>query len=336
MDGRNKVAVIVLLAGLSSVGRLAAQVPGQPPIAPQPVANGQPAQNVSPVMQSGPQVPQTSAQSALQLESALPTAAPFSLSPQEQTSVDMVLRQWQQTGSQVKTFSCNFKLLTFDKVWGDPKNPTPKIEQGELKFVQPDKGLYRVSTEGGEHWVCDGLAIYQFNAKRHELIEHRLPKELQGKAISDGPLPFVFGVDAEKLKQRYWIRIVGNVPAKEGQPALVGLEAYPQWRQDAANFMKVEIFLTDKELLPWALQLTEPQGQVVRRYLFSDIKVNSRLHMLQDFVNVFVNPQTPFGWKRIIEEPPQPQQGQPAANLTGNPAAGGLDQAQRLPLQPPR
>ena len=35
-----------------------------------------------------------------------------------------------------------------------------------------------------------------------------MPPELQGKAIVDGPLPFLFGADAQKLKQRYYLRII--------------------------------------------------------------------------------------------------------------------------------
>ena len=31
--------------------------------------------------------------------------------------------------------------------------------------------------------------------------------QLQGKAIVDGPLPFLFGAEAKKLKERYWLKV---------------------------------------------------------------------------------------------------------------------------------
>ena len=54
-------------------------------------------------------------------------------------------------------------------------------------------GVYEITTEGNEERrVCDGKAIYQFDYKQKKLKEYPLPKNLQGKAITNGPLPFVF------------------------------------------------------------------------------------------------------------------------------------------------
>ena len=54
----------------------------------------------------------------------------------------------------------------------------------------------------GEHWVCDGTSIYEYRTEQKQLVERPIPKEMQGKAIVDGPLPFLFGAEAAKLKQR--------------------------------------------------------------------------------------------------------------------------------------
>ena len=66
------------------------------------------------------------------------------------------------------------------------------------------------------------------------LTESPLPKELQGKDIVDGPLPFLFGAKAEKLKQRYYLRII-TPPDVQGQ---VWLEAWPRFLADARNFQR--------------------------------------------------------------------------------------------------
>lgn len=247
-----------------------------------------------------------------------PVVAPFELNPKEQTDVDVVLRQWQQSGSNVKTFGCDFTLFEYNGTFGSADKPIRQVP-GEIKYVQPDKGLYRIHASGGEYWICDGKAIYEFNSTKKELIENRLPPELQGKSISDGPLPFVFGVDAEKLKQRYWVRII-TPSDRKGE---VWLQAYPRHRQDAANFQRVEIILSDKELMPYALQLFEPaadtRGETRKVYTFGNLKVNSRLHLIQDWMNVFVAPQTPLGWQRIVQEPPTQPLERPVAGPGGVP-----------------
>ncbi|HEY5313623.1 MAG TPA: hypothetical protein VIK18_13940, partial [Pirellulales bacterium] len=124
---------------------------------------------------------------------------PFQLNPQQEANLDLLLRNWQQTSSQVGTFSCTFTLFEYNAVFGAANKPM-RVEQGDIRYARPDKGLYRVKSAGGEHWICDGRAIYEFNSTKKQLIESRLPPELWGKAIADGPLPFVFGVDAGKLK----------------------------------------------------------------------------------------------------------------------------------------
>src|SRR6185437_5619461 len=134
--------------------------------------------------------------------------APFVLNVQEQNNVDLVLRQWQQTGAQVKTFECGFTVWTYNAAFGPGPDKPMRTENGVLRYAQPDKGMYKIESDGGEHWLCDGKAIYEFRYSTKQLIENRLPPQLQGKAIADGPLPFVFGIDANKLKQRYWIRII--------------------------------------------------------------------------------------------------------------------------------
>jgi TIGR03009 family protein len=251
---------------------------------------------------------------------------PFQLDPQQDANLELLLRNWQQTSSRVSTFSCTFTLFEYNAVFGDANKPM-RVENGEIRYVQPDKGLYRVKAQGGEHWMCDGRAIYEFNAAKKQLIESRLPPELRGKAIADGPLPFVFGVDAGKLKQRYWMRITTPQQAK-GQ---VWLEAFPRTRQDAANFKKVDIILTEAALEPYALQMFEPQGKVRKVYQFADVSINSPLHRVQEFMGGFVCPQTPIGWKHLIQDAPvTPQPPNPNPTVS-NPPDPAQTQAGRQP-----
>ena len=75
---------------------------------------------------------------------------------------------------------------------------------------------------------------------------------MQGKAIVDGPLPFLFGAKADKIKARYWLRVITPSDAK-GE---YWLEAWPKSRYDSANFQRVEIILDEKDYLPKACRST--------------------------------------------------------------------------------
>jgi TIGR03009 family protein len=203
-----------------------------------------------------------------------------------------------------------------------------RTETGVLRYAQPDKGMYKIESDTGEYWLCDGKAIYEFRASTKQLVENRLPPALQGKAIADGPLPFVFGVDAEKLKQRYWIRII----TPQGAEGQIWLQAFPRTQQDAANFERVEIILSNKTLMPEGLQLVEPQGKNRKAYAFTNQKVNNPVHMVKGWIGWFVSPQTPLGWERVVNE--APAGGQPPGVVGAPPAQQGTDQAQQRPAGP--
>jgi TIGR03009 family protein len=127
----------------------------------------------------------------------------------------------------------------------------------------PDKGLFRVKEskqwnaqtsryeqrpgDSGEHWVCNGTSIYEFRHGDRQLRETKLPPEMRGKAISDGPLPFVFGAKADTLKKRYVMRLL---PTPAGVTDQVWLEALPRTQADAANFSKVELILGARDSSP--------------------------------------------------------------------------------------
>ena len=121
----------------------------------------------------------------------------------------------------------DFYRWKYDAVFG---RSAATAEKGELKFAAPDKGLMKIEAKDpkqSEQWLCDGKSIYQFDYPRKIVTEYVMPPELQGKGIGDGPLPFVFGVEAQKLKQRYFMRII-TPPNVQNE---VWLEAYPRYQR---------------------------------------------------------------------------------------------------------
>ena len=194
-----------------------------------------------------------------------PPAPPFTLTPQEQAMVEQVLNWWEQHNRDVKTFDCRFKRWSYDAVFGKP-DEAKFVDLGVIKYAAPDRGMFRIDTtekdgrempiEDGraEHWISDGKAIIEYNHVTKRMTVHKLPPELQGKAIADGPLPFLFGSTAKSLKERYFLRIVTPRDI-QGQ---VWLEAYPRRQQDAANFHHAQFIINTAKVEPFALKLIQP------------------------------------------------------------------------------
>jgi TIGR03009 family protein len=232
-----------------------------------------------------------------------------------------VVAAWLESGYNVGILLGHGRLIDveFDDAAG--KRLAFTEATGELKYAAPDKGLFRVKevkqwnpetrrletrgSEAGEHWVCNGESIYEFRHTERQLRETKLPPDMRGMAISDGPLPFVFGAKAETLKKRYWMRIV-TPPDVRNQ---IWLEALPKHQADAANFSKVELILQARELMPFAIQIFKPAGQDRDVYQFDPNTnlIDKGLDMIRDFAK----PMTPFGYKYVLEDLQAAAPGQP-------------------------
>lgn len=255
------------------------------------------------------------------------SASPFPLTPQEQAQVDWVLRQWERHSAGVKTFECKFTRFVYDPIFHDPKKPK-FIEEGEIRYAAPDKGMFRVFQPRGvtapreEHWICNGKSIFQYDFQKKQLVQYELPTELQGKAITRGPLPFLFGAKAGQLKERYFLRIARVVtPEEDDRQDEVWLDACPRFQTDAANMRSATLILTTSDvqtltdMQPFAVRIIMPNGQNETRYRFRNIKVNARslLDPLRVFETNWLHAGLPPGWTKISVEAPA-QAGRPGAS----------------------
>jgi len=272
------------------------------------------------------QQPGASPAAAQSPAAAPPVQQPPQLTPEQQAALDQLLAAWETRNAAVRTWSCTFHKWEYN-AWSpvDARGERQAFAEssGELKYAAPDKGLFRVKEvkqwnpetrrlesrggESGEHWVCNGESIYEFRHTDRQLRETKLPPEMRGKAISDGPLPFVFGARAETLKKRYWMRIITPPNATDQ----IWLEALPRFQADAANFSKVELILRSRDLMPFAIQIFKPGGRDQDVYQFDPNTnlIDKGLDLFRDFAK----PTTPFGYKYILEEVPAgPQAATPA------------------------
>jgi TIGR03009 family protein len=195
----------------------------------------------------------------------------------------------------------------YDSEFADSTGPNvpPSCDEGELKFAAPDKAWMKVETKDPKHseqWLCDGRSIFQWDYATKTVHEWIMPPKMQGEGIGEGPLPFVFGVEAEKLKQRYFMRII----TPHDVHYEVWLEAYPKFQRDAAKYRKVQVILQlvgeARTVFPFAIQIYLPNGKDRVVYQLQNPKTNWQGALGEIFDRDWTNPSIPIGWSKRSAE----------------------------------
>ncbi len=323
---------LLALVSLGSEAFAQTATPTQPAptplLATQPVAQLAQATAIGAPLAQVASVPPQSGQSPVAPAQRGLIGPPFQITPVEQQFVDQILQMWENESSKIETFNSRFELWEYDLVFGAGAEIPAIKSVGQLTYSKPDKGSFEIKEirryepkdantppqpvdwilkekEVGAHWVCDGKAVFEYKHEKKQLVVQPLPPDLQGKAIVNGPLPFLFGAKADELKRRYWIR------SKQGNPATIWLEAYPRTQADAANYHHVEIMLDRKTMQPQAIKVHSPNNQSHSVYMFDKPTINGKLNAL--FGGLFNAPRTPFGWTRVVQDVPAGPQANPQA-----------------------
>lgn len=247
-------------------------------------------------------------------------APPFVLNDAEMKFVYQTLRMWEDKSTLIKTFKSDFERQEFDDVWNPGSSQPMKVSYGVVSYSKPDQGSFKIDRimrwiktdpkstdpaapgsfvdqpdEIGEHWVCDGKAVYEYDHRLKQLKVTAIPEEMRGIAIADGPLPFIFGAKADSLMERYWIQ-----PYQSNEQQ-IWLIAYPRRQSDAANYDYVDVMLDRKTMQPKNMRIHLPGGKQRHLYTFGTEDkppvINGKLDAL---FGLFGAPHTPLGWKKVV------------------------------------
>lgn len=286
--------------------------------------------NQSPTNQS--QQPQPGSPSPTQANAgtaqAIPEAyaAPFEpLDAEAQAQLNKLLLAWETQSNGTKTLECKFQRWHYD-LFAAPAGIHADKCQGEIKYASPDRGLFKVtqklSYDGmkngqpqysekpgqfGEHWVCNGEELLEFDHSLKECRVQQLPPEMRGQKIFESPLPFVFNLDAKKIVERYWVRQV-----QAPKPGIILIEAYPKRQEDRSQYKLVQIALNEKTYMPEVLLMYAPNFNIKTaprwdHYEFINVQRNSISQGLFDrFLKVFIDEKAPSDWK-VFHNSYQPQ-----------------------------
>ncbi|MGB1926051.1 MAG: TIGR03009 domain-containing protein [Rubripirellula sp.] len=265
---------------------------------------------------------------------------PFpALNAAAQSQLQTLLQNWEQQSKGMKTLECSFTRWHYD-MFAAPQGQFASRADGVIKYAAPDKGLFRVDRlvffngfdanqqpilqaqpgQFGEHWVCNGQQLIEFDRGRKECRIQTLPPEMRGQKIFNSPLPFVFNLDAQQIQQRYWVRQV-QAPADD----MLLIEAWPKRQEDRAQYKLVQVALDANTFLPRALLMYAPNFHAKNapkwdHYEFQDSKRNAIGAGFQRFLGNFIPEKPPGDWKILQNnfQAGSAPSGQQAANPSGN------------------
>ncbi len=238
--------------------------------------------------------------------------APMDASATVSPELEKILQTWEQKSGQVNRMKGEFTRIEYDQIF-----TTAKCAVGKYWFENPDKGrmdfmpdpnanatparqvtrgdkTYSVQAAEAHSWICDGEQILAIDLVKKEYNRIRIPEHYRGTKISDGPLPFLFGMQAAKIKERYILEL-GSL---HNPQKIIHIVAYPKMPAEQREYRVAEVLLDPVEYLPKAIQLQDPTGNKQTVYVFTK----------HDQVTLpFLPPPGPFrphmiGYKVILDE----------------------------------
>lgn len=292
------------------------------------------------------------------------------LTAQDLQYLDQILAHWEKSTADINRFASKFRRWEYNsndnfvaqlaqQLGMDIRNVHTTVAAGEIKYSAPDQGMFKIdkllSMTGqingklpeykefpnrfGEWWLCDGKNVYDYDRTEKRCTKHELPPNMKGSAILDSPMPFVFGVNAEKMKARYWLRMK---PSPNND--LFVIEVHPKFQADAVNYDHVDVYLDRKEFLPTMVvkynteHVDEPDRVFVdNREVFEFIDREKNASLLQRISEAvwrkeFLPLDIPGDWK-MVEVPYAPPGVEDLRSAT---IPGASQGGTALPNTPPR
>jgi TIGR03009 family protein len=202
---------------------------------------------------------------------AAPRPAPAA--PIDPKRIDEILAKWEVASKGITSLYAEFEQVDKLVIVGDEKK-----YKGKAYLQSPNKALLQFEKENpnkpGEfiferRILCSGEEVMEFDAAVKQVVIFPLPKDAAARAMEEGPLRFLFGMQAESFKQRYQASLRGE------NPKTYRIELLPLTDVDKQAFAKAVLDLNVETLLPDAIYLLSPNGKDRQTYSLKKIQPNA-------------------------------------------------------------
>ena len=194
----------------------------------------------------------------------------------------------------------NLAWLDFQK-WKEVDDPATKAKKNQLV--------------PHERIICTGTEVWQYRCDTAQIFIYPLEKDVQQRALEEGPLPFLFNFKAADAKKRYDMTLV----AENADASLIRI--VPRLPIDQDSF-KLAFVTLDRQLflLPRRILLMAPDGKSSKDFeLHLDAKAANC-----DVADDNFHPKVVPGWK-VVRNPAGDEK----------PGGGGARVAQPAPAPAP-
>ena len=217
----------------------------------------------------------------------VPPSPAGTLQPQKPEEIDpalmRILQTWEAKSAAVKKMNGTFARHKYESTFG-----VVEVAKGEYWYEAPDKGrmdflpddrvpetqppattqrngkTYSLHRAGSERWICNGQEILNVDDDDKQYNRIVIPEQYRGVRISEGPLPFLFGMKADKLIERYRLQL-GEMhdPQK-----ILHIVAIPLLPSEQREFRRAEILLNPQTYMPTYLKLDHTSDGNLSIYSF--------------------------------------------------------------------
>lgn len=243
--------------------------------------------------------------------------------PKPDPELEQVLKDWERNTALFKKLTGEFVVFRYDPIF-----EVEKRAEGKFVHEAPDKGNYerlaveispsekskkigkdgkpyKLESDAPERWVCTGKEVIKINVKEKTYEKMSIPPEAQGQNIIEGPLPFLFGMKADRAKEKYKLKLLKKNKTE------IWVQAVPRKNADASNWIRAIIIIDAEKFIPTAVKLYDPtEAETV--HIFRNVEINKN--------RIFeANPFKPnlFGLKPVLNDKPGANPGDrltPASN----------------------
>ncbi len=237
--------------------------------------------------------------------------------------MDALLAEWAKQNGKLKSLTVGFVRTDKSKVWGQEEFVGNAFLQSPnlacLHFKKADAANPKKPLDH-ERIVCTGQEVRQYDFKTQQIFVFPLDRDQRKRAIQEGPLPFLFNLNAQEAKLRYSMTKM----AEDKDNYLVGI--LPRLKKDQEVFSQAYIQLNKLTFLPDRLLLVLPDGKDTQDYKFTQVAPNGQINPVYfQALNikgwkVVVNPD-PAAPAAAVAEPRQPPPGRP--QVGARPAGAG-------------
>ncbi len=170
--------------------------------------------------------------------------------------MDAILDAWSKRSKTVQTLYARFTREDVVQAWQDKTryDGTAYLQSPNLAYLNFEKFGEDGKSKPYERIVCNGSQVYHFLADSKQVHIYTLAQQERQRALEEGPLPFLFNMDATLARQRYQMTLL------QENDELFLIAITPLQQVDREAFSRAYVYLDKERFMPTQIRLIDPSN----------------------------------------------------------------------------